>query len=244
MAQPARSVGRVDAPELPIRLARLQLGLPRGERVEIEMTVPRSRGRDRFLDVALLRVRGAGFDRVRAVGSGTAGLLLTARRAHTLPDFIRPRLRILFCGLNPSRYSAEVGIPFGRPGNRFWPAALAARLVERDRDPLGAIGCGVGFTDLAKRATARASEIRSREYAAGVRRLEELVETFQPSIVCFVGLDGWRRAIDRHAGPGWTANGLGGSPTYLMPSTSGLNARTRLPELVSHLRRLGRRAQN
>ena len=58
-----------------------------------------------------------------------------ARRAHTLPDIVGPAMRLLMCGLNPSVYSADVGIGFGRPGNRFWPAALMAGVASVDRTP-------------------------------------------------------------------------------------------------------------
>jgi TDG/mug DNA glycosylase family protein len=144
---------------------------------------------------------------------------------------------VLFCGLNPSLYAAETGIPFGRPGNRFWPAARSAGLITRDRDVPDAVRRGIGFTDLVKRPTARAAQIRASEYERGVIALGHRVEEFRPGVVCLVGLEGWRRAVNRRAIPGWLEEGVGGRPTYLMPSTSGLNARTRLPDLVSHLRR-------
>ena len=36
-----------------------------------------------------------------------------------MPDLLAPDLRVLFCGINPSVYSAVVGHHFARPGNRF-----------------------------------------------------------------------------------------------------------------------------
>ena len=66
-------------------------------------------------------------------------------------------MRLLVVGLNPSLYSADVGVGYRRPGNRFWPAALGAGLVTRDRDPSHALRVhGVGMTDLVKRATSNA----------------------------------------------------------------------------------------
>ena len=41
-------------------------------------------------------------------------------------------MRLFVCGLNPSVYSADAGVGFARPGNRFWPAALAAGIVTTD----------------------------------------------------------------------------------------------------------------
>ncbi len=179
-----------------------------------------------------------GFDAVETQPSRDAfWLWLRARRAHTLPDHVRPGLALLVCGLNPSPVAAETGIPYGRPGNRFWPAAQAAGLVQVPRDPLRALADGIGFTDLCKRTTRRADELRRDEYAAGVARLERVVRRLQPGAVCFVGLDGWRRAVDRGARPGWIEGGFAGRPAYLMPSTSGLNAHARPADLTAHLRR-------
>ena len=80
-----------------------------------------------------------------------------ATRARTLPDTVGPGMRLLLVGLNPSEYAADAGAGFARPGNRFWPAALAAGLVTRTHDPFHALRVdGVGMTDLVKRATPRA----------------------------------------------------------------------------------------
>jgi TDG/mug DNA glycosylase family protein len=164
--------------------------------------------------------------------------LVTATRARTLPDVVGPRMRVLVCGLNPSLYAADAGVGFARPGNRFWPAALTAGLVSADRDPWAALAHhGVGFTDLVKRATVRASELAPAEYHSGVERVAWLVGWMRPAAVCFVGLDGWRKAVDRHARPGPQPGGFAGSRAYVMPSTSGLNANASFTELVSHLKR-------
>jgi len=57
------------------------------------------------------------------------------RRLRTLPDYVGPEMRVLLVGLNPSLYSADAGVGFARPGNRFWPAMMAARLVDVAREP-------------------------------------------------------------------------------------------------------------
>lgn len=179
---------------------------------------------------------GAGFG-VEDIEQRKKVLLVAARRLHTLPDTVGPAMRLLVCGLNPSLYAAEVGVGFARGGNRFWPAALAAGLVSRDRDPRHAlVAHGVGMTDLVKRPTRQAAELTAAEYAEGLARLERLAERLEPRVVCFVGLAGWRAAVDRRATPGPQPRRIGGRPAYVMPSTSGLNARTSLAELTDHLR--------
>src|SRR4051812_35773923 len=45
---------------------------------------------------------------------------------------------VLFCGINPSLYSAAVGHHFARPGNRFWPALHAAGFTDRVLSSRGA----------------------------------------------------------------------------------------------------------
>ncbi|MBI1813566.1 MAG: methyltransferase domain-containing protein [Deltaproteobacteria bacterium] len=252
--------------DLPLALARLQLALRPGAPIELTLAdlaqqpttaAARARGEtDRRLhddafagrlfafhsaERARALLTGAGFDRISIEPlRNTFWLRIRARRGRTLPDFVRPRLRLLVCGLNPSLYSAERGIPFARPGNRFWPAMRAARLIVHERDPLDALRRGIGMTDLVKRATVSASEIGRAEYRAGVVRIESLVRIYRPRALCFVGLDGWRAAVDRNAQSGWLRGGFGGCPAYLMPSTSGRNANARLNDLVRHLRRAAR----
>ena len=158
-------------------------------------------------------------------------------RARTLPDTVGPGMRLLVCGLNPSVYAADAGIGFARPGNRFWAAALAAGIVTVDRDPRAALtGHGVGMTDLVKRATPRADELTRDEYRDGFARVERLARWLRPGAVCFVGLAGWRAAVDRNAVAGVQATTCGGRPVYVMPSTSGLNARVPPAALAEHLR--------
>jgi TDG/mug DNA glycosylase family protein len=181
-------------------------------------------------------VVGAGFEITGLEVDGDV-VRVGAERARTLADVVGPGLRLLAVGLNPSLYSADAGVGYARPGNRFWPAALAAGLVTRDRDPDHARRVhGVGMTDAVKRATARADEIGAHEYRSGLARVERLTRWLAPAVVCMVGLSGWRTAIDARAAPGLQPAPFGGRPVYVMPSTSGVNAHTQLPDLVAHLR--------
>jgi len=214
-------------PRTPRALAVLHRRLAPGARVALSVQP----GADYDLAELRDRLEGAGFGHLRRRAA-----TLHATREPTLPDFVARRLRLLVCGLNPSPLSAEHGVPFARPGNRFWPAALATGLVETDRDPLDALRLGVGFTDLVKRATGGAHELRPDEYARGVERLRRLVSVWRPRATCFVGLDGWRRAVDARAVAGWVDGGFAGRPAYLMPSTSGRNAHASLDALTRHLR--------
>jgi double-stranded uracil-DNA glycosylase len=190
---------------------------------------------------------GAGFD-VEEVredrGASAEFVVVRARRLRTLPDTVGADMRLLVCGLNPSLYAADRGIGFARPGNRFWPAARAVGLVDVDRDPLAALTRHrIGMTDLVKRATRGAAELRPDEYRTGAGRLSRLVRWLRPGAVCFVGLAGWRAAVDRTAVAGPQPGGFAGAPAYVMPSTSGANAHARAENLAEHLRRAAAQAR-
>jgi double-stranded uracil-DNA glycosylase len=218
---------------LPLSLVERYRATEPGE--SIELRVARSWDPARLAAV----VAGGGFA-CDAVEPFRGAWRVRATRLRTLPDTVGPGMRALLVGLNPSLYSADAGVAFARPGNRFWPAALAAGLVTRDRDPLDAL-CAhrVGMTDLVKRATARADEVSSEEFRAGAARVVALVEWLAPASVCFVGLSGYRIAVDRSAVAGWQPLRFGGAPTYVMPNPSGLNAHAPPAVLAEHLRVLG-----
>ena len=172
----------------------------------------------------------------RARAPDPAWLGVRATRARTLPDYVGPDLRVLFVGLNPSEYAADVGVGFARPGNRFWPAVRAAGLATVERDPRRLLRVDrVGMTDLVKRATPNAAGLTSAEYRDGAARVERLVAWLAPAVVCVVGLTGWRAAIDRSATAGLQPTRFGERPVYVMPNTSGVNAHASLADFVEHL---------
>ena len=180
---------------------------------------------------------GAGFA-VLDERSNDDRVTLTLRREHTLADTVSPGMGLLLVGLNPSPYAAEVGVGFARPGNRAWPALAAAGLAEVDRDPLHLLHhAGIGMTDLVKRTTATAGELRAEEFRDVLERLDVLCDWLQPTAVCVLGITGWRAATGaRSARLGPQAATLGGCPVYVMPNPSGLNAHTDVDDLVRDLR--------
>jgi double-stranded uracil-DNA glycosylase len=190
-------------------------------------------GGDALVDLIV----GAGFEvETGSVVVSGDELRLRAVRGRNLANTVGAGMRLLVCGINPSFYAADAGVGYARPGNRFWPAALAAGIVDRDRDPIAALlDHGMGMTDFVKRATRTAAEVTSEEYHQGFERLERLVTWLEPRVVCFVGLSGWRDVVDPKAVAGLQEREIGGRPAYVMPSTSGLNARSSLSDLTGHL---------
>jgi TDG/mug DNA glycosylase family protein len=234
---------------VPLALADLHRAMEVGAALHLQVTSDRQQENvdDRFpgrhfswWPLERLRdvVAGAGFDAHEVIDDGEEWIDVEATRARTLPDTVGPEMRMLLVGLNPSEYAADFGAGFARPGNRFWPAALAAGIVTRTHDPFHALRRhGVGMTDLVKRATPRADAITRDEFRLGAQRLERTVAWLEPAAVCFVGLSGYRAAVDRKATAGWQEQPFGGRPAYVMPNPSGINAHATPADLAHHLRR-------
>jgi TDG/mug DNA glycosylase family protein len=153
---------------------------------------------------------------------------LAASYSRTIRDVLAPGIEVMFCGINPGRYSGATGFHFAGPGNRFWPALHAAGFTDRRLLPsevglLPQFGCGI--TNLVARTTARADELDADELRAGRKRLERKVRRYKPRWVAIVGLGAYRVAFDRpKAALGRQPETIAGVPIWVLPNTSGLNA--------------------
>ncbi|MFM7426354.1 MAG: G/U mismatch-specific DNA glycosylase [Elainella sp.] len=154
----------------------------------------------------------------------------------TVPDIIAPDLKVLFCGINPSLYSAAVGHHFARPGNRFWKTLYAAQLTDRLFHPAEdqqLLDLGYGITNLVDRATARADELAPVELVAGRQALLAKVEQYRPKILAVLGISAYRTGFSQPKAQ------MGRQPTRLAPNTlvwvlpnpSGLNAHYQIADL-------------
>ncbi|MBD2894824.1 G/U mismatch-specific DNA glycosylase [Spirillospora sp. NPDC000708] len=170
---------------------------------------------------------------------------LEAARDRLIPDVLPPDgepLRVLFSGINPGLYSAATGHHFARPGNRFWPALHRSGFTDRLLHPseqhlLPAYGLGI--TNIAPRATARADELTDEELRDGGRRLTALVERHGPAYVAICGVTAYRTAFGRpRAGIGPQDEAFGAAKLWILPNPSGLNASWQLDRLAAEFARL------
>jgi double-stranded uracil-DNA glycosylase len=153
---------------------------------------------------------------------------LESARGRLLPDVVAPGLRVLFSGINPGLLSAWTGLHFARPGNRFWPALHASgftpRLFRPDEQH-ELLGLGLGITNVAPRATARADELDRGEVVAGGAVLREKVLALEPEWLAVVGVTAYRTAFaDRKAVIGPQERTVGATRVWVLPNPSGLNA--------------------
>lgn len=167
---------------------------------------------------------------------------LEAARDRTIPDVIGEGLSVLFSGINPGLWSAATGHHFARPGNRFWPALEASgftprRLRPEEQDQLLALGLGI--TNVAPRATARAEELSREELVAGGAELVAKVHRYRPRWLAVVGITAFRAAFaEPRAGVGPQPTTLGDTRIWVLPNPSGLNAHWPAPALAEEFGRL------
>lgn len=166
----------------------------------------------------------------------------------TLPDIIAPDLKILFCGINPSLYSAAVGHHFARPGNRFWKTLHGAGFTDRLLSPFedhSLLQLGYGLTNIATPATARADQLDPSDLIIGQQQLSAKVQQYRPRFLAILGVSAYRTAFDRpRATIGPQEIPLHDTTVWVLPNPSGLNAHYQLEGLARSYRELWLAAQN
>ena len=159
----------------------------------------------------------------------------------TLPDLLASGLDVVFVGINPSLFSVAQGHYFARRSNRFWPCFSRSVLSRAARQALGVerlepqhdralLDHGFGFTDLAKRPSARASDLPPEDFAAGAAVLVSKLKRHRPRIACFHGLTAYRpfqHALAPESEPpslGLQALAVGATRLFAVPNPSAANA--------------------
>jgi TDG/mug DNA glycosylase family protein len=167
---------------------------------------------------------------------------LDAARDRTIPDVLAPGLRVVFAGINPGLYSAATGYHFARPGNRFWPtlhrSGFTPRIFRPDEQEQ-LLGLGLGISNIAARASARADELRPQELITGARILNGKLQRLQPAWLAVLGVTAYRAAFgQRHAAVGRQDETIGETRIWVLPNPSGINAHWTAEALAAEFARL------
>ena len=155
-------------------------------------------------------------------------------------DLLKPGLKLVFCGYNPSLASGRSGHHYAHPGNRFWRVLFASGITERlyrPEEDEKLLDFGMGFTNLCPRPTRRADELTREEIRSGALALRARLERFRPRAVAYTGIGvyRWFRTTSKAS---WGRQDVPAVPQVadvVVPSPSGLN-RMRFEELVEHYR--------
>jgi TDG/mug DNA glycosylase family protein len=173
---------------------------------------------------------------------------LESFRGRTLPDLVGPDVRLLFVGINPGLWTAAAQSHFARRGNRFYPALHRAGITDRRIDASAGYAAadlahlqdrGVGITNLAPQATARADEVEPAALVAGARGLRRRVARIDPAVVAVLGISAYRIAFARpRAVVGRQPDDLGAAQLWVVPNPSGLNAHATPASLAAAFREI------
>jgi TDG/mug DNA glycosylase family protein len=144
-----------------------------------------------------------------------------------VPDVLGPGMRVVFCGINPGYWSAAAGAAFANPRNDFWRLLHAAGFTPRQLVPAEQaelLEYGVGLTNAVRRTTRGSGELRKRDFAGARDRLEDIVHTYAPRAIGFVGKIAYTGVFGGRAEHGVQERRLGGTALFVLPSTSPANA--------------------
>jgi double-stranded uracil-DNA glycosylase len=149
------------------------------------------------------------------------------RNRSAVPDVLAPGLRVLFCGINPGRWSAAAGAHFANPRNDFWrllqDAGFTPRLLAPE-EQLELPAFGYGLTNAALRTTSGSGDLRRRDFAGAAERLALLAEELRPGWITFVGKEAYRGVFNERPELGLQERQFGDTRLYVLPSTSPANA--------------------
>jgi double-stranded uracil-DNA glycosylase len=158
-----------------------------------------------------------------------------------IPDILVPDLRVVFCGINPGRWSAAAAAHFANPRNDFWrllhDAGFTSRLLApQEQEQL--LSHGLGVTNAAFRTTKGSGDLRRGDFEGAAERLAAIAEELHPGWIAFVGKEAYRGAFNERPELGAQQRALGDTRLFVLPSTSPANAAVPYAERLSWFRRL------
>jgi len=163
-----------------------------------------------------------------------------------LPDYLRPGLDVVFVGFNPGERSARIGHYYAGRGNQFWNLLFESGLVSKSLQPEDDHRMptfGLGLTDMVKRWSRSANELKASDFRRGVPRLEKKLRRAAPRVVAFNGKTAYQKFNGRSSRSlqiGWQSQLFAGARIFVLPSTSGRNASLTRAEKRDAFRRLAK----
>ena len=173
-----------------------------------------------------------------------------SRLLDTLPDYLCDRLRLVCIGLNPSLPSVRAGFYFANPRNRFWRALQASEVLNVTLEPCAdAMNVllrqyRIGFTDVVKRPTAGAKDLRAADFREWAPKLRQKLLHYQPGVAWFQGKLAYANylrygeAIRLQVDWGDQTHRVGSTRVFVTPNPSPANAAYSLDDLSAWFRQL------
>ncbi len=152
---------------------------------------------------------------------------MTGASESAVPDVLGSDLLVVFCGINPGRFSDAAAAHFANPRNDFWRLLAASGFTPRLYDPaeqFALLELGIGVTNAAPRTTPGSGDLRKADFAGAAERLGRIADELHPGVIAFVGKEAYRGAFGERPEHGLQSRVLGGTRLFVLPSTSPANA--------------------
>ena len=160
-------------------------------------------------------------------------------RIETLEDLLRPSLRAVVIGINPSCVSVAAGHYYqGRLGQLLFRRLTAVGLFEgapRGKEDDVLFAQGVGFTDVVKRPSPRANALSSRDLTHGRGELERKLAALDVPLLIFTYKRTAQLLYGPFAGAGFITEPGERQARFVMPGPYA--PRALADELLADLRR-------
>jgi mismatch-specific thymine-DNA glycosylase len=160
----------------------------------------------------------------------------------TLPDYLRKGMKLVIVGCNPTESSVRAGHYYAGRNNEFWPTLYRSGVVPEPfdyPDDRRIIEFGIGLTDLVKRPTRGADELKREDFAEGRIVLSQKLEEYGPRVVAFNGKTTYEQFAQRKCKFGLQKELLYGAQVYVLPATGGPLGKSS-SERMKHFRGLAR----
>lgn len=159
---------------------------------------------------------------------------VTSQVGERLPDLLRPKLLIVFCGTAAGKASDRAGAYYAHPNNAFWDiiheaGITATRLKPHEFPHL--LEQNVGLTDLIKYGVGNDPEVRGAT-SADRGALKAKIELNSPKFLAFTSKRAGQLYFGKVVSLG-EQSAIGSTRVYVLPSTS-LTARWQWNETVHH----------
>ncbi|OPA89367.1 double-stranded uracil-DNA glycosylase [Pseudomonas fluorescens] len=159
-----------------------------------------------------------------------------------LEDILTEGLSVLFCGINPGKGSAALGLHFANRSNRFWRTLHLAGFTPHEIQPEDGrtlLRYGCGLTTVVERPTASAGELARHEFKDAAAAFEQKIRKCRPRFVAFLGKAAYS-ALSGQRDMAWGRQPplLGGAAVWVLPNPSGRNLAFNLEQLVEAYQRL------
>jgi double-stranded uracil-DNA glycosylase len=153
--------------------------------------------------------------------------MMPPRTSSAVPDVLAPGLDVVFCGINPGRFSDAAHAHFANPRNDFWRLLHAAGFTPRLYAPaeqLELLALGAGITNAAFRTTPGSGDLRKSDFAGSAARLGRIAQELGPRAIGFVGKEAYRGVFGERPELGLQSRRLAQTSLFVLPSTSPANA--------------------